>query len=68
MAAQFMDLDLGAGWWFYFELRIATGDIEFKNDIIDEILRQFLLDGSADVIGKQNGKKSKRVPVQRVRG
>ena len=58
-------MDLSKGWWFYFELRVASGDIEFKNDLIAEIERLFLIDGSKTISGK-NDKKQKRVSVPKL--
>lgn len=60
--AYFHKMDLTEGWWFYFELRVASGDEEFQKDFMSEIERVFLMNGSKDIIVK-NDKKQKRVPV-----
>lgn len=64
--AYFHEMDLSKGWWFYFQLRIASKDIEFTNDIMSEMERLFLEVEGSKVILDKNGKKPKRVQVQRL--
>lgn len=65
--AYFYDYEIGAGWWWYFQLMIAAGheseDKEFIQDFIDEMFALVQREGKP--YGEIN-KVKKRIPMQRM--
>lgn len=67
--AHFDDLDLGMGWWMYFQLRLAAerDDPVFIQGFVEEIERMCSIgEGSYVTASGKNDKKPKRVSMRRL--
>ena len=66
--ATFNDYGVARGWWFYFELRCASGDDEFKKEFIEEVLKLINDHEGSFILNGKNDKIKKGISMRGVRG
>lgn len=58
---------MGQGWWFYFQLRFAGGNEEFRLEFMQELSHLIEHEGSINIYDGKDGKKQERISLRGMR-